>query len=41
MGPFTILRMVGDNTCEVEMPEAMKIHPVVNVSQVKKYHVSL
>ena len=23
------------------MPEAMRIHPVVNVSQVKKYHDSL
>ena len=33
--------MVGDNACELELPEAMKIHPVVNVSQVKKYHGSL
>ena len=33
--------MVGDNACELELPEAMKIHPVVNVSQVKKYHSSL
>ena len=41
VGPFPILRMVGDNACELELPEAMKIHPVVNVSQVKKYHGSL
>ena len=33
--------MVVDNACELELPEAMKIHPVVNVSQVKKYHGSL
>ena len=33
--------MVGDNICELELPEPMKIHPVVNVSQVKKYHGSL
>ena len=33
--------MVGDNACELELPEAMKIHPVVNISQVKKYHGSL
>ena len=33
--------MVGENACKVELPEAMKIHPVVNVSQVKKYHSSL
>ena len=36
MGPFPILTMVGKNTCELEMPEAMGIHPVVNMSQVKK-----
>ena len=41
VGPFQILRMVGENACELEMPETMKIHPVVNVSQVKKYHSSL
>ena len=33
--------MVGDNACKLELPEAMKIHLVVNVSQVKKYHDSL
>ena len=33
--------MVGDNAYELELPEAMKIHPVMNVSQVKKYHGSL
>ena len=41
VGPFPILRMVGDNACELKLPEAMKIHPVVYVSQVKKYHGSL
>ena len=30
--------MVGEKACELEMPEAMKIHVVVNVSQIKKYH---
>ena len=33
--------LTGKNACELELPEAMKIHPVVNVSQVKKYHDSL
>ena len=33
--------MVGDNTYELELPKAMKIHPVVNVRQIKKYHGSL
>ena len=41
VGPFLMLRMVGDNACKLQLPEAMKIHPVVNVSQVKKYHDSL
>ena len=41
VGPFPILRMAGDKACELELPEAVKIHPVVNVSQVKKYHSSL
>ena len=31
----------AENACELELPETMKIHPVVNVSQVKKYHGSL
>ena len=41
VGPFPILRMVGENDCKLKLPETMKIHPVVNVSQVKKYHGSL
>ena len=35
-----MLKMVRDNASELKLPEAMKIHPVVNVSQVKKYHGS-
>ena len=41
VGPFPILRMVGDNACELEFAETMRIHLVVNVTQVKKYHSSL
>ena len=41
MGPFPILRMVGDNACELELPEAIMIHPVVNFRHVKKYLGSL
>ena len=39
--PLPILRMVGDNACELGLSEAMKIYLVVNVSQIKKYHGSL
>ena len=31
---------VGDNACELELPEAINIYLVVSVSQVKKYHGS-
>ena len=41
VGSFPILRMLGENACKLEMPEAMRIHPVVNVNQVKKYHGSV
>ena len=41
VGPFPILRMVEDNACELELLESMKMHPAVNISQVKKYHGSL
>ena len=41
VGPVPILRIVGNNACELEVPEAMNIHPVVNLIQMKKYHSSL
>ena len=41
IGPYPILRMVGENAYELDMPEAMRIHPVVNVSQATSYHGSL
>ena len=41
VGPFPILRMVRDNTFKLELPDPMKIHPVVNVNQAKKYQGSL
>ena len=41
VGLFPILGMVGDNACKLEMPKSMKIHPVVIVNQVKKYHGTL
>ena len=41
VGPSPILRMVGDNACALEVPEAMNTHPVVKVSQIEKCHGSL
>jgi hypothetical protein len=37
IGPFRIKRVVGANACELELPESMKIHPVLNVSRLKPY----
>jgi hypothetical protein len=37
IGPFRIKRVVGTNACELELPESMQIHPVLNVSRLKPY----
>ena len=36
IGPYEILR-VAPNAVELKLPKSLKIHPVVNVSQVKLY----
>ena len=37
MGPYKIKRIVSTNTLELELPSSIKIHSVVNVSQVQLY----
>ena len=37
VGPYVITKLVGNNTVELKLPRSMKIHPVVNISQVKPY----
>ena len=37
LGPYDITKRIGDNTLELRLPRSMKIHPVVNISQVKPY----
>lgn len=37
IGPFTIKRKVNDNAYELELPSAMHIHPVINISRLKMY----
>jgi len=34
-GPFTILRMAGENTCVLDIPAHWRLHPVFNVGQLK------
>ena len=37
VGPYVITKLVGNNAVELKLPRSMKIHPVVNISQVKPY----
>ena len=38
VGPFEVLQKVGRNACKLQMPAAMKVHPVFNVALLRKYH---
>jgi hypothetical protein len=38
LGPYQVIRPVGDNAYELQLPANIQIHPIVNVSQLKKYH---
>ena len=37
IGPYVITKLVSNNAVELKFPQSMKIHPVVNISQVKPY----
>jgi len=37
IGPYKIKKIVSTNVVELELPSAVKIHPVVNVSRIYKY----
>ena len=38
IGPFRVKRVINANAYELELPSGMKIHPVINISQLKEYH---
>ena len=38
VGPFRVLKAVSANAFELALPETMRIHPVFNVSLLRKYH---
>jgi hypothetical protein len=38
IGPFKIKRVVNNNAYELDLPQQMQIHPVLNVSRLKAYH---
>jgi len=37
MGPYRIKKIVSSNAIELELPSTVKIHPVVNVSRIRRY----
>jgi len=37
VGPYRVKAIVSSNAIELELPSTVKIHPVVNVSRVRKY----
>jgi len=37
VGPYKIKAIISSNLVELELPASIKIHPVVNVSQIKQY----
>ena len=37
IGPYRIKKIVSSNTVELELPSTVKIHPVVNISRIRKY----
>lgn len=37
VGPFVVVRMVGTNACELDLPASMRVHRVFNVALCKLY----
>jgi len=37
VGPYRIKKIVSSNAIELELPSTVKIHPVVNVSRIRRY----
>ena len=37
VGPYKIKAIISSNVIELELPTSVKIHPVVNVSRIKRY----
>ena len=37
VGPYRIKKIISSNVVELELPSIVKIHPVVNISRIRKY----
>jgi hypothetical protein len=40
VGPFRIARVINDNAYELELPPQLRVHPVQNVSKLRRYRRS-
>jgi hypothetical protein len=37
-GPYRVKKVINRNAYELELPRTLKIHPVINISNLKEYH---
>ena len=40
VGPFKVIRVINDNAYELELPPQLRIHPVQNISKLRRYRRS-
>lgn len=40
VGPLKVTRVINDNAYELELPPQLRIHPVQNISKLRRYHRS-
>ena len=38
LGPYAVKRVINNNAYELTLPPTLRIHPVINISQLKQYH---
>lgn len=38
IGPYLVKRVINDNAYELQLPATLRIHPTINISQLKAYH---
>lgn len=38
IGPYRVKKVINANAYELELPPTLKIHPTINISQLKEYH---
>ena len=41
VGPYRVKTIIASNAVELELPSMIRIHPVVNVSRVRRYKLQM